>query len=589
MKTFLHIFLLIISSLSATLAKDTASTNNASPPMDIRLRGVSDDSLKKALYESSLLISGTIRPDASTRQIRWQANQDRATMLEVFESQSYFDATIAIEMVSTSTPKVLTFQAIPGAAYRMTTTQLSIEGESDRQVHPTQKVRGQLPLATTTGILAVERNHLQGFRRKGYPFARLLARELEFDQAAPTLSLNLSIDLGIRARYGPMTINGLTTVKPAAMRRFLTLKEGAPYNEADVRTFEADLLASGIFASARCEHDSKSREDGILPLTLTVTERKHRTIRAGVEYDSDTGAGLVMGWEHRNFRGNGDRLTLSAELREIGSAAILKYQKPLMKSVPLEFQASLDHGEEETDAFDNYATEVQWLYAYTPHKDIRLVAGAGYRHTDVIKFEPREHYDLGFIPLLIDWDHRDSLFDPRNGARASVGVILHEELHSDLEFATSSISGALYHTPKRHAQITLALRAETTSIQGASSDDLPADSLLYAGGASSVRGYEYQSIGAQIDGVPLGGTERITGSAEIRYRTAGALGYVLFADTGKVFGGETADDTFRTSLGAGIRYATGMGPLRLDLALPIDKRENIDNDFELYISIGHFF
>ena len=137
--------------------------------------------------------------------------------------------------------------------------------------------------------------------------------------------------------------------------------------------------------------------------------------------------------------------------------------------------------------------------------------------------------------------------------------------------------------------MTFGLRLEAGFIEGAERDDVPADSRFYAGGASSVRGYEYQSIGAREGDTPLGGTDRFISSFEMRYRTGGALGGALFYDAGYIGGGENADDTIRRALGVGFRFFTPMGPLRADLAFPIDKRDGIDKTAQLYVSIGQFF
>jgi len=143
----------------------------------------------------------------------------------------------------------------------------------------------------------------------------------------------------------------------------------------------------------------------------------------------------------------------------------------------------------------------------------------------------------------------------------------------------------------------LALRALGGLAQGAGQYSLPPDQRFYAGGSGTIRGYRYQAVGPAFpDNNPIGGTAINAGTVEFRQRIGKNLGFATFLDAGQVSqNANPLDSTLRLGTGAGARYYTPIGPIRLDLALPINRRRDptthryTDDAFELYIGLGQAF
>ena len=140
----------------------------------------------------------------------------------------------------------------------------------------------------------------------------------------------------------------------------------------------------------------------------------------------------------------------------------------------------------------------------------------------------------------------------------------------------------------------LAGRTRVGSIIGESRAEIPAPKRFYAGGGGSIRGYQFQKVGPLDDeNDPLGGRSLLEVSVELRLRLTETLGVVPFIDGGTVFTEPDfrteEDDTIRWAAGLGFRYFTLIGPLRLDFAVPLNKRDRIDDDFQFYVSIGQAF
>jgi translocation and assembly module TamA len=157
-------------------------------------------------------------------------------------------------------------------------------------------------------------------------------------------------------------------------------------------------------------------------------------------------------------------------------------------------------------------------------------------------------------------------------------------------FLIAQGSASTYLAVEHDARGVLALRALVGSIQGATQFQVPPDQRFYAGGSATVRGFTYQTIGPLFpDDTPEGGTAIDAGTVEFRQRIGKSFGIVPFVDAGQV----SADSkpftgTLRVGAGIGARYYTGIGPIRIDVAVPLNRTPG-SSSFALYIGLGEAF
>jgi translocation and assembly module TamA len=210
------------------------------------------------------------------------------------------------------------------------------------------------------------------------------------------------------------------------------------------------------------------------------------------------------------------------------------------------------------------------------------------------------HYELLSLPLSVIFNTTglDSpIEDATHGVRASISEAPTLSLgtksarffitQGNISYYFDLNKLGLSHDPGRSV---IALRALAGLAQGAGEYSLPPDQRFYAGGSGTIRGYRYQSVGPLFpDDNPIGGTAINAGSAEFRQRVGKSLGFAVFVDAGQVSQDvNPLNSTLRFGTGAGVRYYTPIGPIRLDFAVPINKIPDGDS-FEVYIGLGQAF
>jgi translocation and assembly module TamA len=198
------------------------------------------------------------------------------------------------------------------------------------------------------------------------------------------------------------------------------------------------------------------------------------------------------------------------------------------------------------------------------------------------------------LPLTLtgklDWDHRDSKLDPRSGFRAQFTVAPAYDFLSSQPSALFGTDLAAYRPLDADGRFVLAGRVAASVLAVDDVSAVAADRRLYAGGAGSVRGYAYQNLGPRDGaGDALGGRSALLLSGELRYRINDQFGIVGFVDAGNAYASMVPDIAdLKIGVGAGLRYLTPVGPLRFDVAVPLQPRSG-DPTVAIYVGLGQAF
>ena len=219
-------------------------------------------------------------------------------------------------------------------------------------------------------------------------------------------------------------------------------------------------------------------------------------------------------------------------------------------------------------------------------------AGLGLRFSRIEQFGQEDRFKLFFIPAAFNWDTSDKRLDPSTGGRTHLETAPYYDISGkDLKFIQGYGSYIRYVQMLKKPSLILAARGILGAMAGADVGEIPADIRFYAGGSGTIRGYAYQSVGPLLNGEPTGGKSIMGLSLELRTKLTDSIGFVVFLDGANVYESSFPDfsNSFRWGMGPGFRYFTPIGPLRLDVGFPLERREGIDDSFQIYISLGQAF
>jgi translocation and assembly module TamA len=444
---------------------------------------------------------------------------------------------------------------------------------------------------------------IEAWRHLSRAKARETDREVIADHATDLLDVTLAIEPGRAARYGPTYVTGSNRVDPAFIAFMADLPEGAPFDPDDLDEGLERLNRLGVFRSLRFEEAEEIGPDGSLPITVRVEDRRPRSIGAGATYSTIDGIGVSAFWEHRNLFRRAERLRFSASVDGIGSIDVdefsyefaVNFTKPGVWTPDTNFVAGasafrLDY---ETYRQQGIAGSVGITQQFS-----RRLTGSALVQVSRSRYEDDfGTRDFTIFALLgsAAYDRRNVPLDATRGYYLAASFQPFYEAEFGNVAARGTVEGRGYLSVGSEDHITLAQRVLVGSYAGAPPEESPPDLLFFAGGGGSVRGYAYQSIGVESfpfegEEIVIGGQSMVVTNSELRWRFTDRWGGVGFVDTGLVaeestFSGES---DFRVGGGAGVRFYTGIGVLRADVATPLTPRDE-DGYVALYIGIGQAF
>jgi translocation and assembly module TamA len=338
--------------------------------------------------------------------------------------------------------------------------------------------------------------------------------------------------------------------------------------------------------------------NGQLPISFDLTERPLHAVDLGVAYSTDLGIDLTTAWHDRNLFGNAEQLNLTGSIN-LGGDAVTKpgyalgaqFIKPDFLARDQSLELDLNAIKQSLQAYDQKALleKIAINRKLSPHWTASI--GLSGEQESIEQEGVTRTYNLIGIPASLKYDSTNSLFDPTKGIRAMFSITPTESLGTpSTTFFITQISGSTYFDVFGNGRSVLALRGLVGQVSGAGVFGLPPDQRFYAGGSATVRGYRYQTLGPQFkDGTPMGGTAISTGTVEWRQRILKNWGIVGFTDVGQVSAnGAPFTSNWHAGAGVGARYYTSIGPIRLDVAVPLDKLPHGDS-LEVYIGIGQAF
>ena len=569
----------------------------ASVAYEPSITGVDDDNLLDLLKASSQLFQLVDRPPATVLGLERRARNDLSRIRAALQSEGYYDAKLGFDVDTQKRPVAVTVKVDPGPQYTLAEFSIAYVGSpapppADQPALAALDIEIGMP-AVAPKIKAGESKLLMLLGDRGYPFPKVENLDATVRHDKRQMVVKLSVDAGARARFGTVRITGLTNIDEAYIRRLIAWKEGATFDRREIDETRQALTATELFGRVQITAQPEPDAEGRVPIVIDVTQRPQRSIGAGLSYSSDIGFSGEVFWEHRNLFDQNERLKLTLTAGEIEQSGKAAFRKPAFFRRDQALLVDAGLANRETDAFDQKTISSTVALERRLSRAWRGSLGVTASYDDVQDNDGVREFKLLGFPVTGLMDTTDNLLNPTKGQRLDLsGTPYVGTGDRDLAFLRMLAGGSTYHAIDKDKRFILAGRVRVGSIIGEATEALPADKRFYAGGGGSIRGYEFQRVGPlDSDNDPLGGRSLLEVSGELRIRVTEQFGLVPFIDGGTVFEDPypSFDETVRWAGGLGFRYFTGFGPVRLDVAFPINGRKDVDDTFEFYISFGQAF
>lgn len=565
----------------------------------VQFVGLQNPEALKTLREVSDLSFLQDKPPASINALRYRADSDIPEILKALHAYGYYEATAKIEIEEAS-PKVQVFVLIqPGPVYTLDEFTINLSNSDTEKITDCTQIQlkdigiqlGKPALAKE--ILKAEEKILDILSRCGYPLAEIEKQEMIADGTHKTFQVHLNVQTHAFSYFGPSRIAGLSTVDPQYIKNKIRWKETQAYNETHVAQTQKTLMDTGLFSSVFITRDPPSLEaHNQLPMKIEVIESKHRSFNAGISYQTFFGPGITVGWEHRNIGGMGRKLSIQGDATRRNHTGAINFLWPDFYHLDQDFTSNAQATNEDIYAYDEKS------YSFTNRIERRI--GTKYRFSAGVKVErlmvsrsvSNGAFTLLEVPIYFRWSNANDLLDPTKGATLQY-TFTPAGNFSALEkyYFTQSFSHTGYLPITSTNTLILAHQLMIDSIFSRNLGSVPVPKRVLGGSEQDLRGYRYRSVSPLRGSKPIGGQSGIFYTFESRFRVAKTLGLVPFFDIGSVY--ETQLPNFKgkwfKSAGLGIRYYSFIGPIRFDLAFPINRRPEIDPHYRILVSIGQTF
>ncbi|MFW6314871.1 MAG: autotransporter assembly complex protein TamA, partial [Desulfohalobiaceae bacterium] len=579
-------YLILLCTPSFLLAQENSVQGLGYQP---RIQGELSAEVRKALISEADTFQLQEQLPSTRSQLEYRARQDVRKMSRTLQSFGYFNPSIDIELQEAKSGLEVVFQVQPGARYVLGMVNLEVaaaEQEAELQL-PEPEELGLEPGSAFRArqVRQTESRIREYLRNRGRPSPEVSLQQALVDHEQQQVDVYYHVQPGPEADFGQTRIQGLDRVRKAYVQERIPWQQGDIFQAEKLEELRRSLVATGLFSMVQVRTKSELDQEGRAEIMVNLVERSPRTIKAGIGYETDVGPNLRLGWEHRNLRGKGRSLQSSLSVSGVEASLDTEFSVPRFRHKDQTLKLTSSLSREDTDAYQSSSLSTAARVERQVSEHLAAGLGLAYRMTEVTQ-EERDEFGLLSLPASLVWDSRDQVLDPGQGIRSHLRLTPYTDtLSQDLQFLKAQHGLRHYQSLLQDKRLVLASRVEVGGLSGASRQDIPADERFYSGGGGSVRGYGFQKLGPLKDGDPVGGRSLLELGAELRLRVKGKSGLAAFLEGGQVYSQSFPDlgERIRWGAGLGYRYYTGFGPLRLDVAVPLDKRDGVDSDYQIYI------
>ncbi|MGB3919221.1 MAG: autotransporter assembly complex family protein [Thiothrix litoralis] len=415
----------------------------------------------------------------------------------------------------------------------------------------------------------------------GFFDAEYVVREIRVDPDTRQAQVRLHFDTGKRYQVGKVKVEQ-DVLAEKYLNRYLRVCEGDTYNAENLLKQQRILEGSGYYSDVQVSGAYHEAENGAVPVSITAQRRKRYTYTGQTGYGTDTGFRVEAGMEAHWVNDKGHKLSTKGVLAQNEQSVEGTYKVPLWH--PEHEYTSLSGGWQHTDSDDIESTALKLGVDYNRRSadDWQQTVFINYLdETTKVVSEDETRSQLALVGGRLKKTKTDDLLFPTQGWQLAAevqGAV--KGVLSDQSLLQGKVNAKYLHTLERGDKLILQGSAGTTVTSDL--DEMPKSLRFFAGGQSSVRGYDFESLGeTNTAGDVIGGKHLLTSSVEYEHPVQDKWSAAAFVDAGNAFD-DAADLSMKVGAGFGARYKSPLGPIRADIASPTDD----PGDVHFYFSLG---
>jgi translocation and assembly module TamA len=596
----------IFSVVRSVIAVPLLAFPSLAAAFDLSIQAPVNLGIIEDLNNASLLKQISDDDTKTPQEIVAAARADYQRVVGVLYDQGYFGPVVNITLdgreastVSTISPprsiRAAKITVDPGKKFRFGRAVVSplVSGTDLPQEFATSEV-AQISAIRNAASAAIET-----WRDKGHAKAKLGGQQITARHKQGLINADLVIVQGPRLTFGDLRVSGNSAVRSDRIVDIAGLPKGQVFSPNELRRAANRLRRTGTFRVAALSEATTYNSDLSLDINAQITENLPRRFGFGAEISSLEGLGLSAFWLHRNLFGGAEHLRLEGEISGIGGDSGgtdyrigVRFDRPATFNEDTDFYALAEIERLDEVNFQSSQASVEIGIKRYASDQREYTFGLGARTADVSDAFGDRSYTLLTAPLSATFDYRDNNLNAKDGYYLNAALTPFLALKGSDNGARAYVDARAFKSLGQQDRLTFALRGQLGALTGPALDNAPADYVFYSGGGGTVRGQNYQSLAIDLGGgQEVGGRSFIGLSGEVRVETSDQLSLVGFYDAGYIGREEFPDGSsgeWHSGAGIGIRYNTGIGPIRLDVAVPVSGPGE-QNGFEVYIGIGQAF
>ncbi len=623
-----HLLLLLFALLASAVAGSVQAAQVTRIDIAIDGDGI-DETLEEALRDNvrtRLSLQDAVGKDVTARRMRYLLRVAEDEVREALEPFGYYAPTITVQRSDRSQPEgerttddaereavppgagsqrapfQVSIRVDPGQPVRVRQSQVAITGEGGEDRYLQQDIAAFQPQPGAVfdhTLYEQSKAHItRRLAERGYFDADFSSRRVEVTRAALAADIDLTWASGMRYDMGAITFTQQpdAVVRPQLLDKLVYWNQGEYYHQGRLDRLRTSLMKLDYFSSIDITPHPEQSVDGMVPVTVTLEPAKRSIYTVGASYGTDSGPGVLLGMERRYVNDRGHKALAQINYARNRKTLTTQYRVPAFAWLDGWYTGSLQFADEQTDYIDSRRLELVASRSGQYSRDLNLVASVhALRERWAYAFEDDGNPDTPvlyqyanyvFPALSAEYSDVDNLLAPRRGIGGSV------LLRGGLEGAGSDASFAQLHARASWfrglgPQDRLIVRGELGHTFTDAVTAIAPSLRFYAGGDRSIRGYNWREVGPRLldrDGkmaFATGAKNVITTSVEYERYVRGPWGFAVFVDGGDAFDGRDID--WHTGVGAGVRWKSPVGPIRVDIARGLNDPES---SFTLHLNIG---